>query len=274
VAKSNGDAPGRRRKSAQQLHGAVMAVSNNVNACVLIIGNEILSGRTQDTNLQHIALQLNARGIRVMEARVIPDIEAVIIANVRDASARFDYVFTTGGIGPTHDDITAESIARAFDRPLVEEPRIAERIRSRPAPSDDIMKARLRMARVPQGATLIDNPTGGPEGFCIGNVYVMAGIPRVMQGMLSTVLDSLHGGDPILSKAVTVYLGESQIAGPLGEIQTRYPAVDIGSYPFARDGRYGTTLVMRSTDAAALDVVKAELVRAIEAAGGQAHDAT
>jgi molybdenum cofactor synthesis domain-containing protein len=246
-------------------------VSETVSACVLIIGNEILSGRTQDTNLKHIAEQLNARGIRVTEARVIPDIEAVIVVAVRDASARFDYVFTTGGIGPTHDDITAESIARAFDRPLIEHPRIAERIRERPA-SPDVMAARLRMARVPEGATLIDNPTGGPEGFCIANVYVMAGIPRVMQGMLSTFIDGLRGGAPVRSASVTTYLAESQIAGPLGAIQACHPEVDLGSYPFMREGRYGTTLVIRGTDTTAIARTKSELIAAIQAAGGEFHD--
>jgi molybdenum cofactor synthesis domain-containing protein len=246
-------------------------VDRTVTACVLIIGNEILSGRTQDTNLKYLAEQLNQRGVRVTEARVIPDVESVIVEAVRDASARFDYVFTTGGIGPTHDDITAESIARAFDVPLVEHPRIAERIRSRPAPPE-VMQARLRMARVPEGASLIDNPTGGPEGFCIGNVHVMAGIPRVMQAMLSTVLDRLEGGKPMLSQAVTVFLGESQIAAQLTAIQEQHTDVDIGSYPFVRDGRYGTSIVMRGTDAAAIGRVKSELIAAIESAGGRAED--
>jgi molybdenum cofactor synthesis domain-containing protein len=245
-------------------------MEKTVTACVLIIGNEILSGRTQDTNLKHIAEKLNECGIRVTEARVIPDVEDVIVDAIRDASTRFDYVFTTGGIGPTHDDITAESVSRAFDRALIMHPRIAARIRERPAPPD-VMAARLRMARIPDGATLIENPTGGPEGFCIENVYVMAGIPRVMQGMLSTVVDKLQGGRPMLSDSVTVFLGESQIAGPLGDIQTAHPEVDLGSYPFTRDGRYGTTLVIRSTDAAAIGQVKAKLIEAIEAAGGEPH---
>ncbi len=156
-----------------------------VTACVLIIGNEILSGRTQDTNLRHIAIQLNEWGIRVREARVIPDIESVIIDTVRTLRGQFDYVFTTGGIGPTHDDITADCIAKAFDRKLVIHPEIAHLIQSRAVPPD-VMAARMLMARVPEGAGLIGNPSGGPPGFFIENVYVMAGIPTVMQGMLST----------------------------------------------------------------------------------------
>ncbi len=237
-----------------------------VSAAILIIGNEILSGRTQDSNLQHIAQQLNTRGIRVLEARVIPDIEQTIIDAVRDASDRFDYVFTTGGIGPTHDDITAVSVARAFDRPVIEHPEIAARIQQRPAPPE-VLASRLLMARVPQGASLIDNPTGGPQGFSIGNVHVMAGIPRVMQAMLSTLLDRLEGGTPMESRSVTVFLGESQIAAPLGDLQRKYPDVDLGSYPFSRDGRYGTSLVMRSTDPTRLEAMLHDIDALIRASG-------
>ncbi len=234
-----------------------------VTAAVLVIGNEILSGRTQDSNLKYIAEQLNTKGIRVTEARVIPDIEARIIHHVRELAANFDYVFTTGGIGPTHDDITAESIAKAFDRPLLEHPEIATRILARPAP-EEVMAARLRMARVPAGASLIDNPTGGPQGFCIHNVYVMAGIPSVMQGMLSTVLDQLQGGIPVQSRSVTAFVGESQIAKPLGELQAAYPMLDLGSYPFMRDGRFGTVLVIRGTDGGQLDALEAALVALVQ----------
>ena len=176
-----------------------------VTACVLVIGNEILSGRTQDTNLNHITRQLNDWGIRVREARVIPDVEETIVDAVRDASTRFDYVFTTGGIGPTHDDITADCIASAFEVGLVEHPEIAAIIRQREAPPD-VMVSRLRMARVPEGARLIDNSTGGPQGFAIGNVYVMAGIPWVMQAMLSTLEGKLEGGAPVRSRSVTAFL--------------------------------------------------------------------
>ncbi len=239
---------------------------SNVTAAVLIIGNEILSGRTQDTNLTHIARTVGEWGIRIREVRVVPDIEAEIIVATRDLSRRYDYVFTTGGIGPTHDDITAECIAKAFDRMLVEHPEIGTRIRSRPAPPD-VMASRLRMARVPQGASLIENPTGGPQGFVIENVYVMAGIPMVMQGMLSTLAGTLRGGDVVKALAVTAYLGESQIAAALGDIQARYPDIDLGSYPFAKDGRYGTTLVMRGTDEGALERMRSEVRTVIEAAG-------
>src|SRR4029450_10795000 len=180
-----------------------------VTACVLIIGNEILSGRTQDINLRHIAIHLSEWGIRVREARVVPDIEKVIIDAVRAVRTQYDYVFTTGGIGPTHDDITAECVAQAFERRLVIHPEIAQLSPSRPVPPD-VMAARMLMARVPEGAGLVANPSGGPPGFFIENVYVMAGIPSVMQGMLSTLEGKLRGGTPVRSRSVTVFLGESQ----------------------------------------------------------------
>ena len=202
-----------------------------VTACVLIIGNEILSGRTEDINLNHIALTLGAWGIRVREARVIPDLEDVVVAAVNETRAKYDYVFTTGGIGPTHDDITADCIARAFGVDLVISPEIAAIIEQRPA-SQEVMTARMRMARIPAGATLIDNLTGGPQGFRIDNVFVMAGIPRVMQAMLQTLEGKLRGGKVVRSRSVVAYVGESQIATDLGDIQARYPDIDLGSYPF------------------------------------------
>ena len=233
-------------------------------ACVLVIGNEILSGRTQDVNLQHIAVELGRRGVRVREARVIPDVEDVIVAALNEARAKFDYVLTTGGIGPTHDDITADCVAKAFGVPLVTNETIAARISRRPAPPE-VMASRMRMARVPQGARLIDNLTGGPQGFSKDNVYVMAGIPAVMQAMLATV--ELAGGAVVQSRSVTAYLGESQVADGLTAIQGRYPEIDLGSYPFSRGDRYGTTLVMRGTDPAALAAVLEEVKQLIVAAG-------
>jgi molybdenum cofactor synthesis domain-containing protein len=242
-----------------------------VTACVLIIGNEILSGRTQDTNLNHIAVTLGAWGIRVREARVIPDVENVVIDAVNQARANYDYVFTTGGIGPTHDDITADCIAKAFAVDLVISPEIAAIIEQRPAPAD-VMASRMRMARIPRGASLVENLTGGPQGFCMDNVYVMAGIPRVMQAMLQSLEGKLRGGKVVRSISVTAYLGESQIATGLGEIQDRYPDIDLGSYPFVRDDRYGTSLVMRGTDETALDAMLDEVSAAIIAAGETPQD--
>jgi molybdenum cofactor synthesis domain-containing protein len=242
-----------------------------VTACVLIIGNEILSGRTQDINLNHIALKLGEWGIQVREARVIPDVIGIIVDTVNEVRARFDYVFTTGGIGPTHDDITAECIAEAFGVNLVIHPEIAARIERRPAPPD-IMAARMRMARVPEGATLIDNLTGGPQGFRIENVFVMAGIPAVMQAMIGTLEGKLQGGPIVHSRSVTAHVGESQIADALRAIQGRHPDIDLGSYPFFRADRYGTTLVMRGTDEAHLDLMLAEVNAAIVACGETPQD--
>jgi molybdenum cofactor synthesis domain-containing protein len=239
-----------------------------VTAAVIIIGNEILSGRTQDTNLRDIALTLGQWGVRVREARVVPDVEATIVAVVNELRARHDYVLTTGGIGPTHDDITAACIAKAFGVPLIEHPDIAAMIRRRESPPE-IMASRLRMALVPQGAGLIENSTGGPPGFFIDNVYVMAGIPAVMRVMLPNLATRLKGGAVLQSRSITVYLGESAIAAPLSKLQADYPEVDIGSYPFTRDGRYGTTLVMRSTDVQLLDTVRTKLAELIVTAGAQ-----
>ena len=238
-------------------------------ACVLIIGNEILSGRTQDANLNHIATVLGEGGVRVREARVIPDIEKVIVDTVNEARASFDYVLTTGGIGPTHDDITAECIAKAFGVPLTVSEDIAVRIRGRPAPAE-VMASRLLMARIPEGAALIDNPTGGPQGFQMGNVYVMAGIPSVMRAILSTIV--FEGGAVVQSHAVTAYLGESQVATGLTAIQDRHPDIDIGSYPFMRADRYGTTLVLRGTNLIELDNVLEEVRQLIIDAGETPED--
>jgi molybdopterin-biosynthesis enzyme MoeA-like protein len=237
-----------------------------VTAAVVIIGNEILSGRTQDTNLRDIATTIGAWGIRVTEARVVPDVEATIVAVVNEVRARHRYVFTTGGIGPTHDDITAGSIAKAFGVRLIEHPEIAAIIRRREAPLE-VMSARLRMALVPEGAGLIENLTGGPPGFFIDNVYVMAGIPTVMRAMLGSLATKLTGGAVLQSQSVTAYIGESTIAVALREIQAQHTDVDIGSYPFTREGRFGTTLVARGTDAAALNAVVGEINVMLLAAG-------
>lgn len=239
-----------------------------VTAAVIIIGNEILSGRTQDTNLRDIAQTLGRIGIRIAEARVVPDVEAVIVAAVNEVRARNDYVLTTGGLGPTHDDITTGCIAKAFGVPLVEHPAIAEMIRSREAPPE-VMAARLRMAQVPSGAGLIENDVGSPPGFFIGNVYVLAGIPRVMRAMLASLETKLTGGAVVQSVSVTGFVGESWIAASLEKLQTQHPNVDIGSYPFVRDGRVGATLVARGTDIDELEEVRAEIERMLVAVGAE-----
>ena len=243
-----------------------------VTAAVLIIGNEILSGRTQDTNLAYLAKKLNEYGIQIREARVVPDVERDIVEAVNALRARHDYVFTTGGIGPTHDDITAECIAAAFGVELVISPEIAALIERRPAPPE-VMAARMRMARIPRGGGLIDNPLG-PPGFYIGNVYVMAGIPRVMQQMVDSLAGKLRRGATVRSRSVTAYLSEGQVATRLRQIQQGHAQLDLGSYPFHRDNRYGTTLVMRGTDEAALDAMLDAVSRMIVELGGEALDIT
>jgi molybdenum cofactor synthesis domain-containing protein len=243
--------------------------SRVVTGCMIIIGNEILSGRTQDTNLNFLATALNEAGVRLTEARVIPDVEEVIVETVNECRARFDHVFTTGGIGPTHDDITAACIAKAFDTELEQHPEIVERIMRREAPPE-VMASRLLMARVPKGGRLIENPTGGPQGFQIGNVFVMAGVPRVMQAMAGTLdRERLNGGDPLRSRSLGAPLGESQVATPLAAIQDAHPDVDLGSYPFYRDDGYGTILVMRGTDENELDEMKQEVRAMIEQFGAE-----
>jgi molybdopterin-biosynthesis enzyme MoeA-like protein len=237
--------------------------SQAITACVLIIGNEILSG--------HIALTIGGWGIQVREARVVPDVEAAIVDAVNHARNTYDYVFTTGGIGPTHDDITADCIAAAFGVPLVLHPEIATLIEQRPAPPD-VMEARMRMARVPEGAALVDNATGGPPGFRVDNVFVMAGIPGVMQAMLASLDGKLESGPMVRTRSVTAFLGESQIATALREIQERFPHVDLGSYPFFKQNRYGTSLVMRGTDEASLDEMLEAVKTAIIAAGETPQD--
>ena len=248
-----------------------MTKPRTVTACVLIIGNEILSGRTQDTNLNHMAATLGDWGIQVREARVIPDIETEIVSAVNEMRRKYDYVFTTGGIGPTHDDITAASIAKAFGVPLVTNPVIEARILSRKAPRE-VTASRLRMALIPEGAFLVENITGGPQGFCIGNVYVMAGIPAVMRAMLASLEGKLDAGLPVRSRTVTAYVGESTIAAALTRIQDDFPDVDLGSYPFFREDRYGTSLVMRGVEEEDLDGMLEAVKQAIIDAGETPQD--
>lgn len=244
-------------------------MANTVTGCLLIIGNEILSGRTQDTNLAHLSRALNEVGVRMVHARVIPDVEEIIIDTVNECRQQYDHVFTTGGIGPTHDDITADCIARAFDTELYLHPDVVEIIKRREAPPD-VMESRLRMARVPKGSMLIDNPTGGPPGFQMENVYVMAGVPMVMQAMVSTLTkERLGGGDPVRSRSIGVYLGESTVATDLRAIQERYPDIDLGSYPFYREDGYGTNLVMRGTDEAELEAMMREVESMIAGLGAE-----
>jgi molybdenum cofactor synthesis domain-containing protein len=229
-----------------------------MNACLIIIGNEILSGRTQDKNLSYIANGLNEIGVRLAEVRVIPDHEPTIIETVNACRARFGYVFTSGGIGPTHDDITTAAIARAFGVPVIRHPEAERRLLAHYTP-DQVNEARMKMADVPQGATLIDNPVSAAPGFRIENVFVLAGVPRIMQAMFDGIKGQLKGGPKILSRTLSAHITEGTIAADLTAIQQRYETVEIGSYPFMRDGKLGTSLVARSSDEAQLAACHADI---------------
>jgi molybdenum cofactor synthesis domain-containing protein len=244
------------------------SASTSPTAAVLIIGNEILSGRTQDSNLNYIAERLTAKGIRLAEARVVRDVEDEIVAAVRALSARYSYVFTTGGIGPTHDDITAEAIAKAFGVPLIVHPAAAARL-ERHYGKGKVTPARLRMARVPEGAELIDNPVSAAPGIRIGNVFIMAGVPAIMRAMTDGIVPTLAGGPVVLSRSIACEVGESVLAEPLGAIQAAHPEVDIGSYPWYRGGRFGVSLVSRGPDAAVLETVVGEIAQMVRDLGGE-----
>jgi molybdenum cofactor synthesis domain-containing protein len=244
---------------------------NIVTACVLIIGNEILSGRTQDANLAFLAQGLNEVGIRLREARVIPDDPGVIVSTVNEVRNVFDYVFTTGGIGPTHDDITAQCLADAFGVPLIVHPE-AKRLLETHYPPGHLNEARLRMAMVPEGAVLLPNPISRAPGFQIGNVFVLPGVPNIMQGIFEQLKYRLVGGEKVLSRSVSCHLGEGTLAKDLGALQERYPDVEIGSYPYFRRGDFGVTLVLRGTDLERLAEATDELKTLIRKLGGDPQD--
>jgi len=248
-----------------------MSEVKTYTACIVIIGNEILSGRTQDTNLNYIAKGLVERGVRLREVRVIPDVCETIVEAINEVRAKYDYVFTTGGIGPTHDDITAECIAKAFGVPLTLHPEahriLVEHYKSQNQQSE-LNEARLRMAHTPEGASLLLNPVSRAPGFRIGNVFVMAGVPRIMQAMFDTLKYDLAGGPPILSRTVNCNLAEGIIAKGLGEIQGRYPDLDIGSYPTFARGTPETNLVLRGTEPEKLAAATEEVAALVRSLGG------
>jgi molybdenum cofactor synthesis domain-containing protein len=226
-----------------------MTPSASVTAALIIIGNEVLSGRTHDKNLPYIAEKLNGVGVRLTEARVIPDIPDIIIRTVRELSASFTYVFTTGGIGPTHDDITADCVAEAMGVAIDIDPEALRRLEIHYENSGlEINEARLRMARIPSGATLIDNPISAAPGFRIGNVHVMAGVPKIMQAMLDGILPTLKGGRPMISITLRCSLPEGRIAEGLGALANAYPDVDFGSYPAWTKTAFQVSLVVRGED--------------------------
>src|SRR5947207_1918477 len=242
-----------------------------VTACVLIIGNEILSGRIQDANLAFLAQGLNEAGIRLCEARIIRDDSDAIVAAVNEARGKFDYVFTTGGIGPTHDDITAGCIAEAFGVKLILHPD-AKRLLESHYPPGAINEARLRMAHMPQGSELLLNPVSSAPGFRIENVFVLAGVPQVMQATFNELKHHLRGGAKVLSRSVSCALGEGTIATDLAALQQRYPDLEIGSYPYFRRSDFGVTLVVRGTDRERIAAAIAELKSMISRLGGDPQE--
>jgi molybdenum cofactor synthesis domain-containing protein len=240
-------------------------MTKSPTAAVLLIGNEVLSGRTKDKNLGFIADYLTALGIDLMEARVIADDEADIIAAVNALRARYTYVFTTGGIGPTHDDITADCIAKAFGVGISHHPEASDiLLKYFAAIGREPNEARMRMARIPHGATLIENSVSKAPGFRIENVFVMAGVPKVMNAMMDAIAPTLSGGVPVKSRTVRFEGGEGDIAKPLKEIQEQYPMLSIGSYPFESEQGFNTNLVLRGRDDAALSAATAAVLKAAQ----------
>ena len=226
----------------------------NPTAAMLVIGDEILSGRTRDSNMHHLANELTKHGIDLKEARMVSDEAAAITGAVKALAAAYDHVFTSGGIGPTHDDITADCIAAAFDTPIdVREDARAILQAHYDRSGQELNEARLRMARIPDGAVLIDNPISSAPGFTLENVHVMAGVPTIFQTMVASVLPTLTGGAPLLSQSLRVERGEGDIAAPLTALAEAYPDLSFGSYPFSHNGIYGTNIVVRGQDGAQLD---------------------
>ncbi len=234
----------------------------NPKAAMLVIGDEILSGRTRDSNLHYLAGELTRVGIDLTEARVVSDDHAAIVAAVRALSGAYDHVFTSGGIGPTHDDITADAVAEAMGAKIGHR---ADAMALLQAHYDrqgvEFNAARQRMARIPDGAALIENPVSVAPGFSIGNVHVMAGVPKIFEAMLAGLLPTLTGGAPLLSQSLRVLRPEGEIAADFGALAGEFPDLSMGSYPFTVNGAYGTNLVIRGTDPGRLDQAMLRLTR-------------
>ena len=230
-----------------------------VNAAIIIIGNEILSGRTQDVNVVSISFWLNELGVKLEEVRVIPDIESSIIKTINEVRKKFNYVFTTGGIGPTHDDITSQSIAKAFNLKYGKHPE-AYKLLENYYGSKNFSIGRQKMAMMPIKASLILNPSSGAPGFIVDNVYCLPGVPSILKSMLDGLNNKIKGGKKILSKTISLQTVESEIAKSLKEVQNKFKKVDIGSYPFFRLGKIGVSIVMRSTDKKKIDDCNKEIV--------------
>ena len=236
-------------------------------AALLVIGDEILSGRTQDKNVGQVALWLNDQGIRLAEVRIVPDDQAKIAEAVNELRSAYDYLFTTGGIGPTHDDITVDSIAAAFGVPVIIHPEARRILEAYYASRGGVTDARLRMARVPEGAELIPNGFSGAPGVRMGNVYILAGVPSIAASMLEALDGRLEGGRPMISLTIGAYVAESEVADLLREAEAAHPGVAIGSYPFMRDGVHGANFVLRTDDGDLAERTAKELQRRLSEAG-------
>ncbi|WP_010544259.1 competence/damage-inducible protein A [Sphingomonas elodea] len=241
-------------------------------AALVVIGDEILSGRTQDKNIAQVATWLNAQGIRLAEVRVVPDKQDAIVEAVNALRARNDYLFTTGGIGPTHDDITVDAIAAALAVPVIVHPAARAALDAYYASKGGLTEARLRMARVPEGADLIVNRMSGAPGIRWGNIFILAGVPHIAAGMLDALTGTLEGGLPVISRTIGCWVAESEVADLLGDTERAQDGVSIGSYPFFREGRVGANFVVRATDPALVDRCVAVLAEGLEARGFEAVD--
>lgn len=236
-------------------------------AGLVVIGDEILSGRTHDKNIAQIASWLQVQGIRLSEVRVVPDVIERIVEAVDALREANDYLFTTGGIGPTHDDITVDAVALALGVPVINHPEARAILEKYYTDKGGLNEGRLRMARTPEGAELIPNRMSGAPGIRIGNVYLMAGVPHITAGMLDALTGTLEGGAPLIAETVGGFIPESEVSGLLREVEKAHENCQIGSYPFFREGRVGSNFVIRSTDRADLDACMAELCKGLEEAG-------
>ena len=241
-----------------------------ITAAVLVIGNEILSGRTKDANIGFLGHELNEIGIRLLEARVVADEQSEIIDAVNALRTRYDYVFTTGGIGPTHDDITSDSIATAFNVGIDYHPDVYKLLKDYfESQGTEANEARMRMARVPDGAELIDNDVSLAPGFQIENVFVLAGVPSIARSMFFRAKNRLRHGETMLSRSVRSHVGEGTLANGLSSIQRDFSDVEIGSYPWSKDGRHGTSVVSRSTNSQRLDQAVQQIFQLVDENGGE-----
>ena len=239
-------------------------------AGLVVIGDEILSGRTQDRNVAQIGTWLNLQGIRLAEVRVVPDVQDRIVAAVNALRSANDYLFTTGGIGPTHDDITVDAIAAALGVPVIVHPKARAILEAYYATRGGVTEARLRMARVPEGAELIENRMSGAPGIRHGNIFILAGVPHIATLMLEALSGQLEGGRPLLSRTIGCWAPESEVADLLGETERAHTGCQIGSYPFFKEGRVGANFVIRSLDESALEACASDLLKRLLGAGREA----